>query len=77
MSDRANSAAGFALFCKSLNSKVCIASFPKRKRSKRLLKWPNYVTVMGTRALFVDRISPIISSPESVTLDPLSVCPLL
>ena len=61
----------------SLNLGIFIASFPKRNRSKRPPNWPNSVTAIETRALFVDRISPIISSPESIILDPLSVCPFL
>jgi len=69
--DRANSTAAFVLFCESLNLGVFVASF---LNLKWLPNWPNSVTVMGTRALLVDSISSIMSSPESVTLDPLSVC---
>jgi len=75
--DCTDSAAAFALFCESQNLGISIASFLKRKRSKRLPNWPNSFTVMGTKAPFVDRILPIISSPDSVTLDPLSVWPFL
>ena len=54
--DRASSVATFVLCCESLNLGIFITYFLKRKRSKRLPNGPNSVTVMGTRALFVDRL---------------------
>jgi len=35
------------------------------------------LTVMGARALFVEKNSPMVSLPENDSLDPLSVCPFL
>ena len=57
--DQASSAATSLHFCES-------------SLSKRLPFLPNSVAAMETRALFIERKSLIISSPESVTLDHLS-----
>ena len=43
------------------------------KNSKRVANWPNYMTVISTRSLFVLKISPLFLSPDRVI--PVSFTP--